>query len=143
MHQARSGSLGAPFVDEAEGIRLVELTPTDDERLALLPGDLALSRFEDDLSSQWLECVDGKRPRPFLVMSAFWTVLRSVADRHRADVVLVDVGPSLGAINRAALVASDHVVVPAAPDLFSLQGLRNLGPTLREWRDEWHQRLEG
>lgn len=75
-------------------------------------------------------------------MSAFWTVLRSVADRHRADVVLVDVGPSLGAINRAALVASDHVVVPVAPDLFSIQGLRNLGPTLREWRDEWKQRLE-
>lgn len=131
-----------PFVDEGEGIRLVRPTTTTDERLALLPGDLALSRFEDDLSSQWLECVDGKRPRPFLVMAAFWTVLRSVADRHRADVVLVDVGPSLGAINRAALVASDHVVVPVAPDLFSLQGLRNLGPTLREWRDEWKQRLE-
>ena len=29
-----------------------------------------------------------------------------------------------------------------APDLFSLQGLRNLGPTLRQWRKEWGQRLE-
>jgi chromosome partitioning protein len=55
--------------------------------------------------------------------------------------VLVDVGPSLGAINRAALVASDHVVVPVAPDLFSLQGLRNLGPTLRAWREGWCKRL--
>lgn len=54
---------------------------------------------------------------------------------------LVDVGPSLGAINRAALVASDHVVVPVAPDLFSLQGLRNLGPTLRAWRNGWRERL--
>lgn len=74
-------------------------------------------------------------------MSAFWTVLQSVAQRHCADVVLVDVGPSLGAINRAALVASDHVVVPVAPDLFSLQGLRNLGPTLRAWREGWRKRL--
>jgi chromosome partitioning protein len=93
------------------------------------------------LSSQWRECLDGTRRRPFLVTSAFWTVLRSAADRHSADVVLIDVGPSLGAINRAALVASDHVVVPVAPDLFSLQGLRNLGPTLREWRDGWRKRL--
>ena len=50
------------------------------------------------------------------------------------------VGPNLGAFNRAALVAADHVVVPLAPDLYSLQGLRNLGPTLRRWRREWAER---
>lgn len=50
-------------------------------------------------------------------------------------------GPNLGAINRAALVAADHVVVPLAPDLFSLQGLRNLGPTLRRWREDWQTRI--
>lgn len=44
-------------------------------------------------------------------------------------------GPSLGALNRAALLACDAVVIPVAPDLFSLQGLRNIGPTLREWRE--------
>lgn len=108
----------------------------------MLPGDLTLSRFEDDLSDQWRQCLEGTRQRPFLVMSAFWTVLRSAAEQHSANVVLVDVGPSLGAINRAALVASDHVVVPVAPDLFSLQGLRNLGPTLHEWRDGWRDRLD-
>jgi len=27
------------------------------------------------------------------------------------------------------------------PDLFSLQGLRNLGPTLRAWREGWRKRL--
>lgn len=130
-----------PFVDDEGAISAVTPTSTTDERLALLPGDLSLSRFEDELSDQWRQCLDGTRLRPFLVMSAFWTVLQSVAQRHCADVVLVDVGPSLGAINRAALVASDHVVVPVAPDLFSLQGLRNLGPTLRAWREGWWKRL--
>ncbi|MGH3776702.1 MAG: ParA family protein [Pseudonocardiaceae bacterium] len=130
-----------PFVDDEGVIQAVTPTPTTDERLALLPGDLSLSRFEDELSSQWRECLDGTRLRPFLVTAAFWTVLRAAAEQHRAQVVLVDVGPSLGAINRAALVASDQVVVPVAPDLFSLQGLRNLGPTLREWRDGWRKRL--
>jgi hypothetical protein len=28
-------------------------------------------------------------------------------------------------------------VVPLGADLFSLQGLRNMGPRLREWRDNW------
>lgn len=131
-----------PFVDD-EGI-IERITPiaTDEERLILLPSDLTLSRFEDELSEQWLRCLEGTRPRPFLVMSAFWTVLRTAAAEHRAEIVLVDVGPSLGAINRAAMVASDHVVVPMAPDLFSLQGLRNLGPTLRDWRRGWRKRLD-
>jgi hypothetical protein len=55
--------------------------------------------------------------------------------------VLIDVGPNLGAINRSALIAADHVVIPLAPDLFSVQGLLNLGPTLRRWRAEWKERL--
>lgn len=37
--------------------------------------------------------------------------------------------------------AGDHVVVPLAPDLYSLQGLRNLGPTLRTWRQAWRARV--
>ena len=36
-----------------------------------------------------------------------------------------------------ALIAADFVVVPLAPDLFSMQGLRNLGPRLRDWRVGW------
>ncbi len=32
-------------------------------------------------------------------------------------------------------------MVPLAPDLFSIQGLRNLGPTLKKWRGEWQKRL--
>lgn len=59
-----------------------------------------------------------------------------------ACLVLLDVGPNLGALNRAALVASDVVVVPLAADLFSLRGLRNLGPTLREWREGWRSRRQ-
>lgn len=110
------------------------------ERLGLLVGDLALSRIEDDLSTEWPRCLEG-RERAFRVTTAFWRVIEAAAELHKADVVLLDVGPNLGAINRSALVASSHVVVPVAPDLFSLQGLKNLGPTLRQWRDTWGQAL--
>lgn len=55
---------------------------------------------------------------------------------------IMDLGPNLGAINRAALIAADYVVVPLSPDLFSLQGLRNLGPKLRTWRGDWFKRRE-
>lgn len=108
--------------------------------LVLLPGDLALSSFEDQLSEVWPKCLD-RDERAFRVTSAFWRIMQQAAEVHKAQIVLVDLGPNLGAINRASLISCDYVVVPLSPDLFSLQGLRNLGPRLRTWREDWKHRL--
>ncbi len=109
------------------------------ENIGLLVGDLALSASEDELTSQWPDCLD-RKPRAFRVLSAIWRVIEQAAEERGAGLVLIDVGPNLGAVNRAALLSAEHVVIPLAPDLYSLQGLRNLGPTLRRWRNEWSER---
>lgn len=64
------------------------------------------------------------------------------ASKVQADLILVDIGPNLGAINRSVLLATDYVVIPLGADLFSLQGLKNLGPTLRSWKNLWQKRLD-
>ncbi len=110
-----------------------------DERVGLVVGDLALATSEDELNSQWSKCLD-RHARAFRVMSAFWRILEAASHEREASLVLVDVGPNLGAVNRAVLIAAHHVVIPLAPDLYSLQGLKNLGPTLRRWREEWGER---
>jgi cellulose biosynthesis protein BcsQ len=110
------------------------------ERLGVILGDMALSTFEDQLSEVWPKCMDGDE-RAFRVTSAFWRILQAAARQQVAEVILIDLGPNLGAINRAALIASDFVVIPLGPDLFSLQGLQNLGPALRRWRKEWKERV--
>ncbi len=122
------GGLAAPNVEDIEGIGLVA-------------GDLALSGFEDELSQQWPYCLEGKT-RAFRVIGSFHEILARAAQQRKSDIVLIDVGPNLGAINRAALIAADYVAIPLAPDLFSIKGLQNLGPRLREWRKGWRQRLE-
>jgi len=122
-----TGDIHAPTVWDVDG------------SIGLLAGDLGMSAAEDELSSQWPDALD-RKPRAFRVLSALWRILEQAADAREADLVLIDVGPNLGAINRAALIAAQYVVVPLAPDLFSLQGLRNLGPTLRRWREEWAER---
>jgi len=110
-------------------------------RLALLVGDLSLSSFEGNLSAEWPGCMDRKE-RAFRVTSAFWRLIQRSIKMQAAQVVLMDLGPNLGAINRAALIAAHYIIIPLAPDLFSLQGLKNLGPTLKQWRQEWRERLE-
>jgi cellulose biosynthesis protein BcsQ len=105
------------------------------QNLGLLPGDLGLSGFEDKLSDAWPRCHNSDEAA-FRIMTAFHRLMYEMADGW-AELVLIDVGPNLGAINRAALIASDHVCVPLAPDLYSLQGLKNLGPALMGWRGTW------
>jgi cellulose biosynthesis protein BcsQ len=73
-------------------------------------------------------------------MSAFARAIAMAGEAFAADVALIDVGPNLGALNRTALLACDFVVVPLGADLLSLQGLRNMGPTLRTWRNAWCDR---
>ena len=118
------------------------ITQRINSSLHLVPGDLALAGFEDFLSQEWPNSLRSDNlVRAFRVLTAFWIVAQKAADQNQADLILADVGPNLGAINRSALIGTDEVLVPLAADLFSLQGLRNLGPTLRRWRSDWGKRL--
>ncbi len=110
--------------------------------LYLLPGDVSLSGYEDTLSAEWPNSMgDNNLYRPMRILSSFWQVMQMAAGKVQADMVLVDIGPNLGAINRSVLLATDYVVIPLGADLFSLQGLKNLGPTLRSWKNLWQKRL--
>lgn len=121
-------------------------TQTITPRLHLVPGDLALAEFEAPLSVAWATVMDTETAsvhlddRPFSLLTVFWQVAQMAGRQHGADLILADVGPNLGAINRSALIGCDHVVIPLAVDLLSLQGVRSLGPALAGWRTDWSQR---
>jgi chromosome partitioning protein len=110
-------------------------------RLNLLVGNLDLSDFEDRLSDSWTKCLNREEPA-FRFISSFHRIIEKAVNQTNADFVLIDVGPNLGAINRAALIAADNVVIPVSADLFSVQGIRNVGKRLKEWREEWSDRLK-
>ncbi|AUX41250.1 chromosome partitioning protein [Sorangium cellulosum] len=133
IEPARQGS--------GEIIEPVLVSVADD--LWLLPGHLDLSRFEQRLAEAWRTQAELDDERALDATTALDRLSDMAAAQVNADVVLIDVGPSLGALNRAALLACDAIVVPLAPDFFSVQGLATVGPSLREWRNEWEQRLRG
>jgi len=114
------------------------------ENILLIAGNLGLSGIEDELSLQWNGCLGSNlsaQSRSFRVVTAFYRIAKMAGKETNADLVLFDVGPNLGALNRCALIATDCVVIPMGADLFSLQGLTNLGPTLKNWRRDWNVRL--
>lgn len=124
-------------IGDIQPAHIEDITP----RIGLLVGDLALSGFEDKLSWAWPSCLD-RDESAFRITTAFYRAAAVAAQARRSDIVLFDVGPNLGAINRSVLIGSEAVVIPLAPDLFSLQGLQNLGPQLRQWRSDWKDRQE-
>ncbi len=111
--------------------------------LSFIAGDPALGRFEDSLSQAWKECMSDDP-------AAAAAGLRSTSIVHRvielaakvlaSNLVLINLGSNLDAINRAALVAADYVIIPLADYPISRFGLSKLGPTLRKWRQEWQER---
>jgi cellulose biosynthesis protein BcsQ len=131
-----------PVMEAVGDIRII--TPqkmADVLNYFLIPGDLRLSQFEDKLAIEWNSVLGGKASG-LNVTSAFARLIKATARSYECDIVFVDVGPNLGAINRAALIASTYVVIPLVPDLFSLQGLANVGKYLIQWRQDWQNGLD-
>jgi len=114
------------------------------ENFGLILGDLELSFVEDALSTAWAETRNDSplvRRRGMRGSIALAQAVRDAGKSYGADLALIDVGPNLGAINRAALLGADYVVVPVAPDIFSLKGLTNVGNGLQAWRTGWASRI--
>jgi len=130
----------APIMEGTGDIAVATIQEID-PAFGLLAGDLSLSSFEGDLAQAWPNVLD-RRINAVRQTTAFARIIDAAAREWAADLVLIDVGPNLGALNRAALLSATHVITPLAPDLFSLQGLRNLGPALSAWREEWRERYD-
>ena len=111
---------------------------TLEDNLFLVPGDLNLSLYEDRLGDTWNSAKGGSRP-DIRIQTAIFRYINWCIDSQNIDVVLIDLGPNLGALNRALLGGSDYFITPLAADLFSLQGTQNLGNKLTFWADEWTQ----
>ena len=70
---------------------------TINQNLYLLPGDLGLSAFEDELSEDWTKALgDNTKDRAMQILSSFWRISQEKAREIEANLIVFDVGPNLG-----------------------------------------------
>lgn len=95
----------------------------------LIAGHPSLSFLEDKLSTAWGEVSAGEIGG---YRKTNWA--RQFCNKFGSnyDVILFDVGPSLGAINRSVLLGCDYFITPMGTDIFSILGLRNISKWLNE-----------
>lgn len=125
-----------PLVSGAGDLFAPEAHVVREGSVWLAAGDLQLSEFESILPSAWTESLAGNE-RGFRVTSAPYRLITDLADAVDADYVFVDLGPNVGALNRAVLLGSDYLIVPMASDLFSIRALPSVGNSLNTWIGQW------
>ena len=99
----------------------------------LLPGHPRFALREDLLAKDWGDTLTGNE-RGLQTTFAFRHLLREFTEKY--DFVFIDMGPSLGAINRSILLAADYFLTPMSADLFSLMAIENIILSLASWRDD-------
>jgi cellulose biosynthesis protein BcsQ len=107
----------------------------------LIPGNPVLASWEDFLSSDWSD-VSKPEIRGIRTNMLFIHLLSTCKNY---DYVFFDMGPSLGAINRAVLLSCDYFITPMSSDIFSLLALENIGKSISNWQttfNEAFKRLE-
>lgn len=107
------------------------------DNLLLLPGHLDLSENEVQLglSFQLTEAMGALENLP----GSFNYLLDKTATKYNVDFVLIDMNPSLSAINQDLLISSDFFLVPTSPDVFSQMAIKSLSRILPSW-EKWAKR---
>lgn len=98
--------------------------------LDLIVGDPKLSIREDLLATDWAATKNGE-PRGF---QTTYAIKELISRLNQYDLILVDMGPSLGALNRSVLLAVDYFLMPLSVDIFSLMAVENIIKSFTNWK---------
>ena len=101
------------------------------KNLLLLPGHIGLAEYETTLGIA--QELSGSLLALRNLPGSIRFLLDVTANRYGADVLLVDMSPSLGPLNQNLLTTSDFFLVPLHPDYFSAMALSSLAKVLPRW----------
>ena len=107
-------------------------------KVQVLPGHPSLAQVEDIFSSAWTDFRGGTKGA---ARRTLWA--RELRKHIATDLVVYDLSPSLGALNRSVLIGSDYFVTPVEADLFSLYALENIGTWMSDWVAVFEKAADG
>lgn len=120
-----------------EDIATNEINPN----LHLIRGDVSLSSIEDALAEAHVQRFSTKthEKKTYVAVADF---LNRFGEANGYEYILIDVGPSSGALTRTCFLACDAFFIPTAPDRFNVQAIHTLATILGRWIEEHQQVYE-
>lgn len=108
----------------------------------VLAGHPSLSQIEDVMSAAWQMALS-RETASFRRVHWAGQLVTAMEEKDRYDIIMFDVGPSLGPFNRTVLLGCDAFVTPTATDLFSYHAFGNLARWFDAWVTEYSELAEG
>lgn len=125
------GALGPAFNSTPAPLQAAAVQPTSQKNLMLLAGHIDLTAYEAQLAVAFT--TSAALPVMRNLPGAAGALLRKTAADQGIDVVLVDMSPSVGALNQSLFLASDFFIVPTSPDYFCYLAVQSLAAVLPAW----------
>ncbi len=122
-----------------DGVADIDVLPPPvvlSKNLALVPGRLTMHLYEDKLARRWNDLYGGD-PLAIRTATGIRTLAKEYSNIFGYEFVIVDTSPSLGVLNKVVISTADGFLIPCAPDLFSVYGVRNIGKALGIWKKEF------
>ena len=126
----------APVFAGSGPLQPANITATPNANLFLLVGNIALAENETQISVAL--STSSAIPALQNIPGAISRLLRMTAAENNIDVVIVDMSPSVGALNECFLMGSDFFIIPTSPDFYCFQAITSLARVL----PRWHQAVQ-
>lgn len=136
--EENGGTIWSAIKPVVDGVGPIKDIPVYDvgPNVLLCPGDVLLADYEEELPAAWTGSF-ARRERDYNVMCALSRAAKKLGTKWGADLIIYDVGPNVGPLNRSIILDSDHYITPVAADLFSLRALITVGRALERWINDW------
>lgn len=102
-------------------------------KLYILPGSIDLTEYEVALgmSFQLSTTLGTMKNLP----GSFSYLIDKCMNKYSIDYALIDMNPSLSAVNQDLLISSYFFMIPTSPDVFSLKAVQSLSRILPAWEN--------
>jgi chromosome partitioning protein len=126
-----SSCLSPVFQGTGAPLTAAGICDTPNERLFLLAGNINLSENE----TQVAVALSTSAAIPALqnIPGSLCSLIRMTAEKNNIDAVIIDMSPSVGAINQCFLMGRDYFIVPTSPDHYCNQAVSSLSRVLPRW----------
>lgn len=126
-----NGDVPSVQVDRIQNVKI-------DENLWLIRGDVSLNKLEDAMAEAHSQRFSNKihEKRNYVALG---DMLQRYGSEKKYDYILIDVGPSSGALTRCCFLACDAFMIPMSADRFNVQAIHTLTEILHRWIEEHNQ----
>jgi len=138
LERLHYGMKDGGYILPANCVRL-QKNEIEDGELWLLPGSLDLAKLEPQIT--FAHNVTNPIVFPLFddIAGGFRHLFISTCAHYNVDFCLIDMGPSIGELNKSLFWAADYFVIPCSPDSYCKTTIKTMERTLPSWTEQQKQ----